>query len=297
MSILEVADNIFQIDIGSGIGFSLSYLVVGKQSALIEPGATIQVDQVLQEIEAELKIKLESISYIIPTHVHVDHAGGAGYMSQKLGLAKLAGHPICARHMIDPSRIIQASQAAFGPDFEKSFGHIYPVPEAETHVLKDKEIIDLGDRTLTALYTTGHATHHLCLYDEPSQGIFSGDALGAYFADVDVIMPINPVGFDMDQALSTINELQGLNSQIIFYSHYSIGDKPDELMTRTSDELKNYHTIVLEALRSGQNSEDILQLLENHLTNQGMPEAERNYHSLSMTIDGYTAYFKRSGLI
>ncbi len=293
----EVADNIYQIHPELESMFSLSYLVLGEESALIEPGSTTQVDIVLRAMEEELKFDPTSLSYIIPTHLHMDHGGGVGYMAQKLAQARVVVYERAARHLVDPTKLIEATQKAFGQNFADEFGPILPVPENQLFQVHGGDKIDLGSRDLEIIYSPGHATHHICIYDDKSQGLFCGDALGMYFPDDEAVAVICPEGFDLDAALKTINQLRGLAPKLLFYSHEGIGQDAGKLMQQAEEELRDCGDIVLEALRAGEDSEQIAQRLEGYFTSGGSTKLNCERMYLDLTVAGYRGYFKKLGLI
>lgn len=205
----------------------VAYLLVDHTSVLIEPGATVAASRLLDDSD-RLGLDLDKISYIIPTHIHVDHGGGAGYLAQKLPQAKVVLHPRGTPHMIDPSKLIQGTRLAFGEDFEEGFGPILPIPEGQIHVARDGEEIRLGKRELKILFSPGHASHHISMLDSLSRGLFCGEALGFPLDSApDVVLPAGIPPFDPEAYLKTIKKLEKLSPKLLFYSHIGVRNNVD----------------------------------------------------------------------
>ncbi|MDD5094214.1 MAG: MBL fold metallo-hydrolase [Dehalococcoidia bacterium] len=297
--IAEVAEGIYLIDPEKKGDFCFSYLISGKKPALVDPGPTAQVEIILEAMERDLKFRPESLSYIIPTHVHVDHSGGAGYLAGKLPKTKVVAHERGKRHLADPSRLIEASKKAFGPNFQNELGPISPIPEDRLITVQDGEKLNLGNRDLEVIYSPGHASHHLCFYESLSKGIFCGDALGMYLPGVETVIPIAPDGFDLEPALQSVSKIRGFDPQLLFYPHYGVGREVNRLLQLQEEELRCYRDIILEALQANEDEEQIIRRLEAHIRDSISTRLnyDRKDINLAITVSGYRGYFKKKGLI
>lgn len=220
-NVAEVADGIYQIETDEANSpgaqglprCSLIYFIPSVQ-VLIETGPAVVAPAVLDAIR-QLGHDPSRLSYIILTHIHLDHAGGAGTLAQQFPQLKVLVHQRGVRHLIDPSRLIEGTRQAFGDRFEDEYGPILPVPEGQVRAVEDGEVISLGDREMRIIYAPGHAPHQICIYDTKSQGVFSGEALGTpQSSSVSRV-----AGFDLDAALATIDKLSKLEPKIVFHSH------------------------------------------------------------------------------
>jgi len=202
--ISEVADKIYEIK-PEGKGpdiFPLCtvYLVVDDKTALVEVGSSVQIPDILVAV-SRLGYDIKELSYIIPTHVHSDHAGGAGHLAQQLPRARVVAHPRAARLLADQSiinRMLQSRKAVFGDDADERFGGMRAIAEERFVLVEDGAGIDLGKRQLTAIHTPGHDPNHLCFMDSKTRGLFCGDALGGYFSESKSRMPACVPGSDPD---------------------------------------------------------------------------------------------------
>ncbi|MET0027527.1 MAG: MBL fold metallo-hydrolase [Candidatus Thiodiazotropha sp.] len=208
-------------------GLAACYLIQsGEEAAFIDTGTSHSIPHLLSVLESK-GIDRSQVRYVIPTHVHLDHAGGAGKLMQALPEASLVIHPYGARHMIDPSKLIAGAQAVYGEAaFEASFGTLIPVAENRVIEAPDGLRITLGDRELLCLDTPGHARHHICIYDERSRGIFSGDTFGLSYREFDTqlgayLLPTTtPIQLDPDAWYQTLDRLLELTPERFFLTHY-----------------------------------------------------------------------------
>lgn len=215
------------------------YLIRGAdQYAIIDTGTNRTVPVILGLLE-QRGISRSQVRYVIPTHVHLDHAGGVGGLMQALPEATLLIHPRGARHMIDPSRLKAGVLAVYG---EKTFAEVYediiPVPEERVRTLNDGAEILLGDRRLLFLDTPGHARHHFCIYDAASNGIFTGDTFGLCYPPLvtengPFIFPTTtPVQFDPEPLKQSIHRLLALEPERMYLTHYGLVENPQPLGER-----------------------------------------------------------------
>jgi glyoxylase-like metal-dependent hydrolase (beta-lactamase superfamily II) len=233
MRVTEVADSTYLLDCSEDAAFSLSevaYFLADDVPVLIEPGSTTTASKLL-ELSRGTRLDLRNVAYIIPTHIHVDHGGGAGYLAQKLPNARVVLHPRGAKNMVDPTKLVSATKTVFGDDFEQRFGPILPIPEQQMHVAEDGEIIHLGKRDLTMLFTPGHASHHISIRDSLTQGVFPGEALGFIATSMpDFPLPAAVPPFDLQLYTKSIDKLAKLEPHVIFYSHCGARRDPRPLI-------------------------------------------------------------------
>lgn len=204
------------------------YLLRGADEyALIETGTARSLENILATLAA-LDVRAEQLRYVIPTHVHLDHAGGAGQLMQHFPEATLLIHPRGARHMINPRRLVSSAEQVYGKSvFAKLYGEILPVPESRVETLEDGAGVTLGSRILRVLHTRGHADHHYCLYDEQTAGWFSGDMFGVSYPRTrfprgDFVMPATtPTQFNPQLYKQSVRRLADSGPRQMYLTHYS----------------------------------------------------------------------------
>ena len=167
------------------------------------------------------------VDWLILTHVHLDHAGGAGELIAQLPNAKLVVHPRGARHMIDPSKLWAGASAVYGDEvMEKTYGRLKPIPAERVIEATDGYEVDLAGRTLRCLDTPGHARHHNTVHDVRNNVCFTGDVFGLSYRDFDTangpfILPTtSPVQFDPEALHASIHRLLALNPAAMYLTHY-----------------------------------------------------------------------------
>ncbi|TXS91906.1 MBL fold metallo-hydrolase [Parahaliea maris] len=222
------------------------YLLGGPEYAIIETGTHNTVPIILDLLD-QRGIARDQVRFVIPTHVHLDHAGGVGGLMQALPDATLLVHPAGARHMIDPAKLKAGAMAVYGEAaFAEMYGDIIPVEESRVRTMADGERIELGDRQLVFYDTPGHARHHFCVHDPLSQGIFTGDTFGLAYPRLTThqgpfIFPTTtPVQFDPAALKASIRRLLALNPARIYLTHYGMVDAPQALGERLLAQVDDY---------------------------------------------------------
>jgi glyoxylase-like metal-dependent hydrolase (beta-lactamase superfamily II) len=227
-----------QEDLGHGITaidtgfqrpfFDASHLLVdGGRAAFVDVGTAFSVPALLAALDAK-GVAREAVDWVILTHVHLDHAGGAGQMMQALPCARLVVHPRGARHMIDPSKLWEGASAVYGEEaMRHSYGALLPVPAERITEAPDGLTIELGGRPLAFLDTPGHARHHVCVWDEASRSMFTGDTFGLAYRELAsdrgpfVLPTTTPVQFEPDALAASVDRLVGHAPQAMILTHYS----------------------------------------------------------------------------
>lgn len=218
-------------------GLAACYLVrSADRLAFIDTGAANSVPGLLGVI-ADLGLSPEHVDYVIPTHVHLDHGGGAGTLMAVCPNASLVIHPKGATHMIDPSRLMAGSTAVYGEEaFLRDFGTLTPVPQERVIIAEDGATFDLAGRSLRFIDTPGHANHHGCIYDETSRGFFTGDTFGISYREFDtaagpwLFAPTTPVAFDPEAWLASLDKLMTFRPDVMYLTHYGAVHHPADLV-------------------------------------------------------------------
>ncbi len=292
----NVADGTFNFKTPvNGITRVLSvYVIKDRENVLIDPGPASAVPQVKEAIG---QLGINDIAYIIPTHIHLDHAGSIGEIIKFFPGAKVLLHPSAIKHMAEPSRLIESTRMVFGEDFEDSWGTIPPVPEANIRAVADGEKVPLGGRDIRVWYAPGHAPHHVAIFDEKTRGVFSGEALGVPRPGAEnfPLPAIVPPSHDNDVFLGTIKKLEALKPDVIFYGHDGVGKEPEKLIPTVYENTRVFGEIVLKALKEGASSRDIGERIQAYITEKTGVKAE--FSDRTMTVVAFTQYFKRKGLI
>ncbi len=251
-------------------GVACSYLVESDgAAALIDTGTARVAPQILQLLEQK-GIAREAVQYIIPTHVHLDHAGGAGQLMQALPNAQLIIHPYGARHMIDPSKLQAGATAVYGEErFKASFDTLLPIPAERVTEIEDGMELDINGRILRMVDTPGHAKHHLCVWDERSKGLFTGDVYGNSYPEMSsdqgrYLTPVtSPVQLDPPTWHASIDRLVAMNPQRVFLTHYGMLEQPEIHAAQLHRDLDAY-VAMAQALPSEGRYEKLLEQINGY---------------------------------
>jgi glyoxylase-like metal-dependent hydrolase (beta-lactamase superfamily II) len=229
------------------VGLAACYLLRHADEAVFIDTGTRNSIPLLLDVLRQQDIKPEQISWVMPTHVHLDHAGGAGALMQHLPNARLLIHERGARHMIAPDKLQAGSLAVYGQErYEKAFGSLLPVPEERVVVAPDGYTVDLGGRVLTFFDTPGHARHHYVVWDEYSRGLFTGDTFGVSYPELNsgtrrfMFPPTTPIQFDPDAWHDSVARLVALQPDRVFLTHYGMHEGIKDLASQLHEQIDVY---------------------------------------------------------
>lgn len=210
-----------------------SYFLNETKKAIIDTSASPSVPHLLDGLK-ELHIKTDEISYIIVTHIHLDHAGGVGKLLQFCPNATVVVHPKGARHLIEPSRLIQGAKQVYGEAFDQLFNPILPIDENRVKIMNDGDTLTLSDEcTLTFLDTPGHANHHFTIHDSYTNGCYTGDTVGVSYEAVlhrPFFLPsTSPNQFNPESMLQSSKRIMELKPSFIYFGHFGMTKEVDEV--------------------------------------------------------------------
>jgi glyoxylase-like metal-dependent hydrolase (beta-lactamase superfamily II) len=251
-----IAPGIRQIDtlLGGMSRMTAGFLVEGTQPALVETGSQSSAPA-LREALAAAGVGAADLRWIIVTHIHLDHAGGVGDMAEAFPNATVVVHERGARHLLDPSRLIDSAARVYGPLLDSLYGRMLPVPEERLVAAADGHRVDLGDgHLLTLVDSPGHAKHHHAVLDEQTGTLLVGDAVGVKLPDLGILRPATPPpDFDLEQATTSLRRFAALHPEQVVLTHYGPVELPQETLAEAEDML---HRWVELAERTMRDSED-----------------------------------------
>jgi len=235
-----------------------AYLFCGEKNAVIDVGPKTAVPNLLRAL-TELNLSSDEIDYIVLTHIHIDHAGGAGTAAREMSKAKVLAHSRAIPHLVDPTMLWQNSLKTLG-DIAIKYGEIEPVPEHRLIAATDRTKLDLGKGLALEIYLTpGHATHHLSIFDRANGVLIAGEAAGVCIEGT--VRPTTPPPFKPEETLASIDKLIALKPEKLCYGHFGCYDNAGERLKAYRQKLIDWHEIVGAAARAGKSPEEILKLL------------------------------------
>jgi glyoxylase-like metal-dependent hydrolase (beta-lactamase superfamily II) len=253
----RLGPGVLEIDtlLGGWDRVTAGYLIEGAAPVLVETGSQSSVPTLLAAL-AELGVGAADLAGVVVTHIHLDHAGGVGDVARAFPQAMVYVHEKGARHLVDPTRLVESAAMVYGDLLDSLYGRLDPTPAERIHVLDDGETIDVGPGSrLVAINSPGHAKHHLGLHhvgDAASGILFAGDAVGVRLPDGGVLRPATPPpDFDLDQALHSLDRFAERSPTGIALAHYGLLDNPADLLDEAGTTLRHWAEVAEAAWRSG----------------------------------------------
>ncbi|ARI79044.1 MBL fold metallo-hydrolase [Halobacillus mangrovi] len=294
---IKLTHNMHLID-GFDLGFegrTGTYVLQSEKLTLVETGPSPSVPRVLQGLK-ELSLRPEDVEYIILTHIHLDHAGGAGLLMKECPNAKVIVHEKGKRHLADPSRLIKGAKAVYGEKFNELFDPILPIPEENLIVKHEGDTLEIGsNRILTFYDTPGHAKHHLGIYDSFSNGIFTGDTAGIRYHQTEnhqltfYLPTTSPNQFDPDAMLQSIDRFRRLNPDRLYFGHFGESNQPKEAFDQVSLWIPVFVEEARQAVEQDEGLEGIekrlYQKIRSYLKENNIPDDHPVYELLKLDIE------------
>jgi len=280
-------------------GFIAAYVLKGSKVAIIETGPTSSVKNLLAGLR-EVGIGTEEVDYVAVSHVHTDHAGGAGTLLHHLPNARLLVHVRGAPHLVKPEKLWRQAKQVLG-EVAEMYGEVQPVPEERIIAATDGVVIDLGEGIeLKVLETLGHASHHLSFYESLGGGIFPSDAAGIYLNKFNVVIPTTPAPFHLEMALSSLDKLIKMAPKRLYYTHFGQASDAIQRMRAHGAQLKLWAKIVLEGMKGGEDMKTIHErILEEDPSMKAISDFVKDHPLLKrgvvmQNIQGFIEYFRKS---
>lgn len=225
--------------------FDAAYLVVQDgRAAFIDTGTNAALPRLLGALDV-LGVPRSAVDWVVVTHVHLDHAGAAGALMAELPHARLVVHERGARHMIDPTALLDGARAVYGAEeVARTYGELRPVAAERVVATRDGTTLPLAGRPLVFIDTPGHARHHHCVWDEASRGWFTGDTFGLAYPELATpqgpyLLPTTtPVQFEPEPLLGSIARLLERKPDRMFLTHYGRVDGVAPLAARLVEQVR-----------------------------------------------------------
>ena len=281
-------------------GVTASFLIAGEKVALVETGPKSRVDNVIQGLDAA---GIDSLDWIVVTHIHLDHAGAAGTLAARYPTATVAVHEVGAPHLVDPGKLWSSASRIYGDEMERLWGGIDPITEYRIHVLNDGDKVDLGGRTLQAIETPGHAYHHHAYLDDATGSLFTGDAVGVRLQGVDLVRPATPPPeFHLTKAIESIERIRKLGPTDLLLTHFGPADRSvDEICDQGIESLNMWAEWVRSGRADSDDLDDVAEVVrtkakaafEERLDEDDIKRLEQTT-SYRMNTMGYMRYFDKN---
>jgi glyoxylase-like metal-dependent hydrolase (beta-lactamase superfamily II) len=272
-----VAEGVIELDtlLGGWDRVTAGYVIEGSAPVLIETGSQSSVPVLLEQLD-RLGLGPSDLAGVVVTHIHLDHAGGVGDVARAFPNATVYVHAKGARHLADPTKLVDSASRVYGPLLDSLYGRLDPTPAERIHVLEDGEAIrvDAG-RSLIAVDSPGHAKHHLALHDTLSGVLFAGDAVGVKLPDAGVLRPSTPPpDFDLGLALHSLRRFADRRPTGLALAHYGLLSDPLDILDEADGTLRKWADVAESAFRDGRDiAEALAAEFESDL--EGVPPEHR----------------------
>ena len=263
------------------------YLIDAPRPTLVECGPALSIDNVIAGLR-ELGMEPGDLAYLVLSHIHLDHAGGAGDVAEAFPSATIVVSEVGARHLVDPERLNASSRRVYGDLMDSVYGDCTPIAAERVRGVADGERLDMGGgRMLDLLYTPGHAKHHIAAFDADSGALFVGDSVGVKMEGMTAIRPATPPpDFDLVLAERTLQRYRDLQPEVVYLAHYGAVDPPQEALQEASDKLALWAQTAESARAEHDELEHVTQTLARRFADEIQPvagdeDAERRVALLS----------------
>lgn len=205
------------------------YIYDTERPAVVDTGIGTHHDRLFDAL-SEVGIDREELDYILPTHAHLDHSGGAGFLAAEYPNATVLTHERGVRHLVDPTRLVEGTKAAVGEQWE-FYVEPKPVPEDRIEGLEGGDEVALGDRTLEVIHAPGHAPHQVMFHDRRDDVLFTADAAGIWVPAVESLRPTSPPPqFDLEQCLDDVRRIEEMAPEVLCFGHFGPVEYDPDLM-------------------------------------------------------------------
>ena len=253
----EIAPGIRQLDtlLGGMERMTAGFLIDGIEPALVETGSQSSAATVRDTLNAE-GIGPDDLRWLIVTHIHLDHAGAVGDLARAFPSATVVVHEKGARHLLDPSKLIDSAGRVYGPLLDELYGRMEPVPADRLIAAGDGFIVDTGPGKLTLVDSPGHAKHHHAVLHEQTGTLMVGDAVGVRLPDLGVLRPATPPpDFDLEQAVHSLQRFRELRPVRVALTHYGVVPDPNETLLEAEDVLHQWVEVAERTMESSESSD------------------------------------------
>lgn len=282
-----------------------SYLLTGEHGlALIDVGPGSTLERVLAGLRAA-GFEPGELSHVILTHVHLDHAGAAGELARRLPHVRVYAHPIGMPHLLDPSKLVASATRIYGERMGPLWGEMVPVPTARLLALDDGAHVRVGNRTLRAVYTPGHAVHHIALHDAANGDLFTGDVAGVRLPDVAFVRPPTPPpDLSLEDWYTSLQRIESLHPSRLYLGHFGPVEDVGAHLAQLRHRLELWGQITLAGVRAGASDEEIAAQIAERSRGDlahaapagGEEETVRRYEVAAnylMSAQGYMRYWRK----
>lgn len=296
----KISDRVYLIDT-QALGEKntvAAYLVKGSKTALVDCGYASSAETVLQAL-TELNVSPADMDYVIPTHVHLDHAGAAGYLLDRMPRAKLIAQEKGVKHLVDPTRLVESATSVFGEALIKTYGTPKGIQADRITAVTEEMHLDIGGLSLTIVHAPGHAPHQVSVYVEEEKVLISADAVGIVYPLLGILIPTTPPpSLDPAELGRTAERLGQMDSKILLAPHFGARTDVKEVLAQTKSKTNDWVSLVRGMRQKGMSQDQMTRELKSMVSREsGLPEDRfPTYADISIrtNVMGITRYLEKN---
>jgi glyoxylase-like metal-dependent hydrolase (beta-lactamase superfamily II) len=299
MLVSKISDRVYQIDtmaLGQA-GTVAVYVIKGPKVTMVDCGYASSYETVLQGL-LEMGINPSDVRYVIPTHVHLDHAGAAGFLLKSMPNAKLFAHEKAVPHLIDPSRLIQSSTSIFGDFIMQAYGLPQPIDGNRITAVGEEMHLDLGDGLgATIVQTPGHAPHQVSILLEKQKVLLTADAVGIVYPNLKTLIPTTPPpSFEPPKLVDSVNRLEQMGPKSLLVPHFGLREDTMRVFETTKKKVADWLSRVRAMRSKGMELDDIASTMQREIESEAGVSDLPIYAQLSVriTVMGMLNFLSRS---
>lgn len=267
------------------------YVLDADRPAVIDTGIGTNVELLYDSLD-ELGIGTNDLAYVLPTHVHLDHAGGAGFLADRYPESTVLTHEIGVDHLVDPERLVAGTKAAV-EDQWKHYVEPKPVPEDRIEGLAGGETIDLGDRSLNVYHVPGHAPHQVIFEDDRDRAVFTADAAGIWVPSrTELRETTPPPQFDLEGALADVETIRSLEPEHLCFGHFGSRAYDDELLSGYRRTLVEWVEAIRQKRAELDDDEAVIEYFVEHTDAENLWSEEKLAAETRLNVRGVFAYLE-----
>lgn len=251
------------------------YLIDAPRPTLIECGPARSIDSVIASLR-DLGMDPADLAHLVVSHIHLDHAGGAGDVAEAFPSATIIVSEVGAPHLVDPERLNASARRVYGPLMDTVYGECTPIEQPRIRGVADGDRLDLGGgRVLELLYTPGHAKHHIAVLDSASGALFVGDSVGVRLPGMTTIRPATPpADFDFVLATRSLERYLEIAPEVVYLAHYGRVDPPREALEEARDNLRRWLETAEAAYAEHSELDHVAETLAQRFASDVSPDAD-----------------------
>jgi len=239
-------------------------------------------------------LRPSDIDALVVSHIHLDHAGGAGFLLESMSQARVYVHERGFKHLVDPTRLVASARDAIGPGEADLFGTMRPIPAERVVAVKNRDRLALGKHSLEFFDSPGHAPHELTILDERNRCVYTGDAAGLYFPGDEILMPVAPApAFDLEKNIETFRHLLTLQPRALLFSHYGPHRNPRAAIEAMMTAYPTWSRLVKEKLATEGESAVLRELYDMSCRTAKRYPRDFLERRIRVSITGLAAYHER----